>query len=73
MKNAKNIRYAIMNLKGFILDKDTGRTLLYHSSEYAVTHMKSGDQIVPIHTDEELDDYESGKIRMPSVNRFGRS
>lgn len=71
-KNARNIRYAIITLDGFVMDKQTGEAKLYHTAELARPDMKPGNQIIPIRDETTLADYESGKLRMPSVNRFGR-
>lgn len=73
MKNARNIRYAIVTLDGFIIDPDTGGMRLYPTAEIAMGDMKPGNQIVPIMDEDQKADYESGKLRIPSVNKFGRA
>jgi hypothetical protein len=72
MKNAKNIRYTLINLKGFIMDPDTGSMAIFPTAQAAMKLMKPGDQIIPIKSDQERADYESGRLRAPSVNRHGR-
>lgn len=71
-KNARNIRYAIITLKGFVMDEQTGGMKLYHTAELAMQDMKAGNQIVPIMDEAQQADYESGRLRLPSVNTFGR-
>ena len=72
-KNTRNIRYAIITLAGFIIDTDTGGMKTFHTAELAARSglMKPGNQIVPIKDEEQQADYESGKVRPPSVNRAG--
>lgn len=71
-KNDRNIRYAIITLNGFIMDEQTNSMKLYHTADLAMKDMKPGNQIVPIKDEDQQADYESGKLRVPSVNRFGR-
>lgn len=72
MKNDKNIRYAIVTLNGFIMDEHTGGMKLFFNAEEARPYMNPGNAIVPIRNEEEQGEYESGKKRLPTVNRFGR-
>jgi hypothetical protein len=71
MKNAKNMRFVIMNRKGFVSDTDTGKVTMHPTAQAAMKFMKPGDQIIPIKDETELDDYQSGKVRMPVLNRSG--
>jgi hypothetical protein len=72
MKPIRNIRYAVLTKKGFINDEATGSAALHATAELAGKTMSPGDQIIPIKNDEELEDYESGRVRLPSLNRHGR-
>ena len=69
----KNIRYAIITRRGFILDKQINSTALYSSAHEAMKNMPRGSQLVPIHSNKELIEYETEKKRLPSLNRFGRT
>ncbi len=70
-KNARNIRYAIVTLDGFVMDPDTGGMRIFGQPEYAQPYFKPGNVIVPIMDKNQQADYESGKLRTPSVNRSG--
>lgn len=72
MKNARNIRYAIIGPTGFQLDEATGSTTLYYTAHLAMEKMSPGDQIVPIENETDLADYQTGKKRLPTLNRHGR-
>jgi len=72
MKPVKNIRYAVLTRKGFINDEATGSMALHATAEMAGKTMSPGDQIIPIKNDSEREDYESGRVRLPSLNRHGR-
>ncbi len=69
MSHKSNSKFVIMNKKGFVIDPDTGSPTLHHSAQAAMKFMKPYDTIVPIESDEQLEDYKSGKIRMPILNR----
>jgi len=71
-KNARNIRYAIITPRGFLLDEATGGTRQFHTAVLAMEKMSPGDQIIPIENETALSDYESGKTRLPTFNRHGR-
>jgi hypothetical protein len=69
----KNIRYAIVTLDGFVMDEQIGGMRIFHQADHARPYMKPGNVLVPIKDENQQADYESGKLRTPSVNRFGRS
>ncbi len=65
----RNMKFVIMNTKGFVPDKDTGKVIMHNTAQEAMQCMTPGDQLIPMKDEEQLTDHQSGKLRMPSLNR----
>jgi len=69
----KNIRYGLVTKKGWKMTHtpEGSRIKTYASAVEVSKDMKPGEIIYPIKSDGELAQYESGQLRVPSLNRSG--